>query len=107
MSLEENLRRIETDTSYQTFAGDLGLHEQAVKLRNQAFNDSFADYLKYALVLPIEAVYDTATRQLLEDIEGKETHRMTYKFFDNTVSEYYKTKQACLKNIRIIHLPNE
>jgi hypothetical protein len=108
ISLQDNLRRIKTDTAYQTFSsGDFAFDKQVFKLRNQAFDSSFADYLKYCLVLPITAVYDTAAERLFKNIEKSETLRMTYKFFDKTVSEYYSTKQAYLKNITVIFLSNK
>ena len=69
ITLEDNLQRVRTDTAYQTFSSrDFAFDAQVIRLRNQAFDDSFADHLKYCLILPITAVHDTVAERLFRNI---------------------------------------
>src|SRR4051812_40462349 len=80
ISLKENLKGIKKDTAFQTYGGNFAFDSQIVKLRNQAFDDSFSTDLKYTLLLPISAEYDTSASKLFKDIETKELYRMPYTF---------------------------
>jgi hypothetical protein len=107
-SLTENIRLINKDTATQIFGGDFAFNSEVVKLRNQSFDSSFADYLQYCLVLPIVADYDTAAERLFnQNIDKIDVSRMPYTFNGKTITEYYRTKDVYLKNIKVLHLRKE
>jgi hypothetical protein len=106
-SLTENIRLINKDTAMQIYGGDFAFHKHVVKLRNQSFDSSFAHYLQFCLVLPIVAEYDTAAEKLFKNTDERDVLYMPYTFNGKTITEYYRTKEVYLKNIRVLGLRND
>jgi hypothetical protein len=59
------------------------------------------------LVLPIVAEYDTAAEKLFRNTEETKVYHMPYTFNGKTITEYYRTKEVYLKNIRVLRLRND
>lgn len=107
-TLKENLQKIEKNTAYRITPGrNLAFSKEAVRLRNEAVDKSYAEDFKYCLVLPIKAKYDNDAEERYKDLEKNKRLNMPYTFYRRTQVEYYNTKQAYLKNIEILKLPRD
>jgi hypothetical protein len=104
-TLRDNLIKLKHDTAFHSFNSDFGLISKAEKIRNQSFDSNYAYDLKFCLVIPVTAEHDTNSEKLFKNIETDDIHRMPYIFYGTTITEYYRTKYAYLKSIKVVRLP--
>jgi hypothetical protein len=106
-TLRDNLKKLKKGTAFQTSNDDFELIKVAKKIRNQAFDKDSDDDLKFCLVIPIVAEYDHHAEIIFKNIETDNLLRWPYIFYDKRIIEFYRTKQAYLKSVRVLALPTD
>jgi len=108
-TLRQNFERVITDTAFRvfqnTFFYDKRILRQADTLRNEAWADSIADYIKYSLVFAVEAKYN---KKLQDKFNGSELGNfvsMPMTFDGRILFKIVNTNGLLLFDYKLIKLP--
>jgi hypothetical protein len=107
-TLGQNIERVIMDTAFRvfqnTFFYDKRILRQADTLRNEAYADSIADYIKYTLVFAVEAKYNKKMQDKFNGSELDNFVSMPLTFDGRTLFEIVNTN-GLLFDYKLIKLP--